>query len=303
MLAHASTAQFTFVLFGSVSKWLDQNAWVGFVIGFAALVLAVVWPDLKKQLPDWELPKTPHEKIQALDERCTEHFKVQAELHDGVMEMNRLLSERVADLAEDRTKAIGERSELSTRIYAVERKSNAAETALEEIRPWIRDLQSGLRIVKKTSDTTLVELASFGPYMSDISMLISDADALFGYLNQIKLQCASSEVVNAPFSRRWHSEPAKYDPFVIRWALLVERHVGKCCGFALSFGISQDQVVVEELTICANSWHQNESMEHSLKLLEKQREKLKGNRESYAAKFAGHVAAVVSSTISRIDHT
>src|ERR1700730_7431418 len=68
MLAHASTAQFTLSIAGHISKWLGENAWAGFVAGFALLAVTVLWPDIKKRLPDrWALPKTLPERMHNLE--------------------------------------------------------------------------------------------------------------------------------------------------------------------------------------------------------------------------------------------
>src|ERR1017187_6865719 len=67
MLAHASTAQFTYTLAGSISTWLDKNAWAGFMGGLGLLALAVFWPELKPKLAWMRLPRTPGERLAIIE--------------------------------------------------------------------------------------------------------------------------------------------------------------------------------------------------------------------------------------------
>jgi hypothetical protein len=68
MLAHASTAQFSLQLAASISTWLGKNAWVGFLLGFALLALAVGWPDIADKIPEeFPFPRTPGMRLNSVE--------------------------------------------------------------------------------------------------------------------------------------------------------------------------------------------------------------------------------------------
>ncbi len=126
MLAHASTGVFAFSLFHALNKWLDANAWAGFVFGSLLIALAIVWPNLKPKLPGWlKVPKTTHERLRELNELLTDTCGLQNQINEGTREAHDLLSQSVHELSEDRIKAITERSALSVRLTVVERTTRS----------------------------------------------------------------------------------------------------------------------------------------------------------------------------------
>lgn len=78
----------------------------------ALLAVAVAWPELMTKLPVWlKVPKTPHERLHDLDERCTKFKDETGRLHD-------INAERIGTLESDRTTAITECSALASRNFA-----------------------------------------------------------------------------------------------------------------------------------------------------------------------------------------
>lgn len=297
VLANASTGAFAFSVGGSLSHWLDRHAWVGFLIGFLSLALAVVWPDLKRKLHWIKLPPTLHERVHILDERVSGLFGLQDKVNELTHKAHTSYDEQLGRLAVDRTKAIEEHSNLSLRVRGVEDRIDAAETRLDEHRPWISDLERTLAATRSSLVCIHKELTSFSIFMCDVSTLIAEADLVHYYLTQILFRYPESEAAKAPFSKPWWRPDVSTHPiaFVAEWALLTIRHVEHCRVLAVAFHFGDSVVVDEQLGGHIASWSDSTPFAQCLSTLASQRAKLSALRQDYAANFSEKALSATTS--------
>lgn len=268
-------------------------------IGFAWVITALRWesiinwwyegkPPIKPKTLDQRLGEL-EQRISGVDTAAKQQFAqgvdLLTEISNKHNDLHSLSSERIGALEYDRTKAIGERSDLSIRISAVERKSSEAETRLEEHRPWISDLQRSLGATQQELPVALL-------FTAEISTLISEADMIMAYLEGIKRHEPESDPGKLPFSKDWMEMGDATVPFhVIEWARLVKWHVRKCVDLASRFSILQSIVISDDLQLCAVNWNQPTSMQESQQMVWNHRARLYNARDSYAAKLTGRIAA------------
>jgi chromosome segregation ATPase len=139
MLAHASTATFAVSVFGYMSKWLGANAWAGFVFGFSILALSIVWPEIRNTpwLVRLRLPKSPHEQLRG---RVDDLMSAVSQSLDLQKQFSEHFGNRISTLEQDRTKAIGERSQLSTHFSTIKRELNTAVERLDNVENYAKSI-------------------------------------------------------------------------------------------------------------------------------------------------------------------
>jgi hypothetical protein len=276
MLAHGSTAQFSLSISQSASRWLDNHAWAGFVLGLGLLAIAVLWPEIKQYLP--RLPKTIHERLRELEvDRIPGLMKTQ-ESHNS-------------------------------QICA---RSDALESQLVEQRDWLSGLERSITVLGPIEKCTTLLIEALGAIPSVIQRL-SEYDRLLGQaadardeLESIRTSYPSSPFSLAPLSVAWRptsdAVPLREDIIAgVNWIRLLEVHCQRVSEFCVASGDrNQSEQLMGRLYQCVTQ-HAAVSGEFASEILLEHIIEIRRFRKDYAAAVTGNFSAI--STRSAIDHT
>jgi hypothetical protein len=195
---------------------------------------------------------------------------------------------RIPDSPRQRLNAIESRDlpALRENIKGLDGTVAHAHSRLKEQRIWISDIETSLK-------ATIPETPKLSLFMTEIGILISQADAALDLIWHIKEYLPESDTAKAPFSKRWYGADASH-PVVMQWTLLVERHITACSGFAATFHIGRSEVLSQALYLLGSTWDQPNPMRDCENILQDQRAKLISIRDGYASKFVEHVSPKVT---------
>jgi hypothetical protein len=269
MLAHASTAQFTFTLADSVSKWLGDNAWVGFIVGFCILAGAVFWPDIEPKIRWIGIPKSPGARLAAIE---SEHHQRLEALEGTVTDLVTpvMLTEQLNAVLQ--RALVIERANTDRIVAFGNRLSNCDSRLL-------------------TQAGCLQKIAHIGLWMDDVSTRMHEAGVCHFMLSEIRRRYPESDIGKQPLSGNWkpasNIEP-KDEPtrLGLMFVAYLKRHIDLCLAMPDNPAINSGKSTQELCTYMSVPYSVDASGETCLRLLDEHQKELNSIRSAQAANFA-----------------
>jgi hypothetical protein len=247
VLAEVHLAEFVYRLGRDMSDVVHSHPWIVLVVTIIFLVLVAIWPEIKHLIP--KLPKNVHERIHELDWRCTEMARLQSEINDAHGTLHAGLQEWVSKLADDRTKAIGERSDLSSRISRIEKHKLAdLELSLNKLEEYvathvvrlpkaIEDLDRRMDLGGSSISSVLAGLGKRMLCQSELTELLDDNRSCRQEYMDLRAIYPDHPAASKPFARGWRpSLPGQETDEATRryeqWAKHMEFHMNRLQGFS-----------------------------------------------------------------------
>lgn len=244
LLAHGSTAQFAVTVFAKVSQFLDNHAWVGFLLGFAWLMLVIKSPDLKRRLPSWvSIPKTPNERLLVIErEKIPEiiegHSSIKSRL-DDIEKRTTQNANAFHELATLCSSSVGTMNEMIENTGAYHKTVESRLDDLHAYRMKMIDTVPALDRRISASERMVRILPDFSMAVSEFAGLLLEASLCIDMFREIQLRYPSSPVSTAPFSG-WRKqaadsfdEPSEDVRAGLIWARFLERHIGHVNNFCI----------------------------------------------------------------------
>jgi hypothetical protein len=189
-------------------------------LSMVALILIVVWPEIKTRSWVLKLPKSPHEK---LEEKVDDTKSALVKSLQEINKIRDLFGGQIQQLGQDRTKAIEERAKIGSQISK---------------------LEYDLKVITKAIDDLGQGFVGTMLFLDDITILIMEADQSLEALRQMARLCPGSGAALRPFSRPWWAcDASEEPPLVIQWAAFQKNHIEHCKFFAGLFQIPESDVI------------------------------------------------------------
>lgn len=73
VLGEVHVAKFGVEVLRSIGEYFQEHVFIGLLVGFGFLFLAVLWPGIKDKLPPWfKLPETMHDRVHRINKELPE---------------------------------------------------------------------------------------------------------------------------------------------------------------------------------------------------------------------------------------